>query len=284
MSRTRLIAVLALVVGTALATSVPTALAQQMSDDGDRDDDTMGAASCVLSPNQVSGQAADDEDGVNAFQNDAGSGDSWDPLEFFDTDPGHFTFGGQAECAGLDLADEDDQTGDGDGSGAKDNGGPLGPEPVGPVLVDIQASGDYDNWFCGTGTANGTALVTEAEGTTDIQIHTHFGITFVGGTGALSIVVQSDETGTEPYEGQWDSTPGTQSWVGQNNIDGGNGAGVINISVTGDPDDGDCDASNVTHFNVNGAFATSLSGEGDDDGDTAPEGGVDDGEGGDSDL
>lgn len=273
MSLKRLIPVMALVVACVMALGGGSALAQGTSDDGDRDDDTMGAAFCVLNPGSVSGQAAPDEDGVNAFENDIRFGDSWDPLELFDTDPGHFDFGGTATCFGFDLADEDDvdnpaaedmidakpDVTEDDSDGAEDN---TGPEVVGPVQVDITAAGDYDNLFCGTGTANGDAILSTPDGS--IYIETTFGISFVFGVGHLSFTVTSDNVGANDVEGQWDHAQGNH--VGKNNIDGGEGGGKIVISATR-PNGGNCGSTNVTAFDVNGGFGGSLSGEGDDDGD-----------------
>jgi hypothetical protein len=235
MSRKRLIPVLALTV-SAMFAAVPSAHAT---------DDTMGAAGCVLLPG-VAGTTTQGTDGVNApldGQNpDAQFGGGWDPLELLDTDPGGFTFQGNAVCTGADVASE---------------AGNPGPQIAIPVVAQITATGDYDNLICGTGTAYGNATVngTSTVGPLSVTITnltTRFGITFAAGTGDLSYVVTGGSiTATDPR--------GTST----NTIEGGNGVGVINIA----PTNGNCVNEDVKQFNVIGAFAGSLSGEGTDDSD-----------------
>jgi hypothetical protein len=237
------------------------------------EDDTFGDASCTLLPGVAGTAEAPGENGVNGALSDTTFGGGWDPVtRLLDTDPGHFNFSGQALCEGADIASEQGEiTAPGGGH----------PSVVPPTIVDIVASGDYDNLICGTGTANGDARLTDATGTDllgqpiDIQIYSEFGITFAAGVGVLSLVIDADETGTNNGGGQWDTAPdGAENWPTaditygghsyvvdssglENQIDGGNGLGVIDIL----PIEGDC-ASNVTEFEVNGAFDASLSGEG----------------------
>lgn len=288
MSRKRLIpAVMALGLLSAMALGAPAAQATH-------DDDTMGEASCVLAPGSVAGTTigVDDEDGVNGLGYDNTNG-------LLDTDPGHFDFEGDAICTGFDVASETT---------------PANRPIIPPTTFAIEAAGDYDNLVCGTGTANGDArlfgpVVPVGEITPiDVEIYTEFGIKFVAGVGQLSFVVDADETGVpRPSEasethGQYASAPsqdqlgyvpagfygpaGTHSHVGNNQVDGGEGQGVIVITPNPGPpigpapaSAGNCEsggmpAGNVTSFLVNGAFYGFLSGEGDSDSDSIPSTGI----------
>lgn len=217
MSRKRLISVMGLALVSLLAMNAP---AQATGVD-----DSFGAATCVLQG--VAGSAAGPgEDGVNNVLQDLGGDDSWDPLELLDTDPGSFTFDGDVTCAGVDIASEIGSN----------------PEVVGPVAAHVTASGKFNNLICGTGTANGQATLTSDA--IKATVNTNFGITFVGGVGYLSIVVNEDAPGN----------------INNDAVSGGNGNGVIHIA----PSVGNCVTTKVSEFLVDGAFATTLSGEGSD--------------------
>lgn len=277
MSRKRLIPVMALGLLGAFA-AVPAAQAHP--------DDAMGAAACVLAPGSVAGTTTvGGEDGVNNIVfDDLGIGGGWDPVtNLLDTDPGRFTFSGSAVCAGLDAASED-------GTGPEVVGPTVAPGPPPTATATIKAAGDFDNLICGTGTANGDAII-EAPVPADpgtanpgTLLFTEFGIKFVAGVGQLSFVVDADETapaggtvatGQRPTEpdrkeanmpmGGYPASP-AHSHVGDNQIDGGEGQGVITITpneLKPPPGSaGNCLTTNVTEFIVNGAFYAFLSGEG----------------------
>jgi hypothetical protein len=175
--------------------------------------DTMGVAACVLTPGQVTGTA-----GVDNIVGDVG-----DPGGPLDTDDGTFDFDGNATCAGADAA---------------------GPAVVAPGTYTIAADGTYQNLLCGTGTANGTALLSGTGGNTT-AIESTFGLTFAAGTGKLSIVV----TGGVVQVGASTET-----------VQGGEGTGAINIVPNPQAAGGNCVTTDVTSFFVNGAFEASLSG------------------------
>lgn len=265
MSRMRLISVAALASLSALAVGAPVASASH-------EDDSLGVAVCVF--NGVSGQVVGGEDGVNSVSKDVFAGNSWDPLSLLDTDPGRFTFSGAATCTGIDAASE--------------AGNQARPEPAdggavpGVVPVTISAAGDYDNLICGTGTANGDAVVTSTgDNGAAIQVFTEFGIVFGVGNGVLDGVVDADPDETVPAPGGQIQTdpdraephlvyPAGHSHIrtkdpitGQtteNQVDGGMVNGYVHIQ----PKTGDCGTSSVTQFDVAGAFEAVLSGEGSD--------------------
>lgn len=222
---------------------------------GQTSDDAVGAMSCVF--DDVTGQTATGQNGVNSVFNDLWDGGAWDPapLQLMDSDPGDFDLGGTAICAGVDLADEAGQA--------------TTPEPFGPTAVEIEGTGIYRNLVCGTGTVSGSAVIVEVPSSVpDIQINASFGVTFVGGHGQLSI------------------TLGPPSWIGNDNVDNGNGLGAMSIVPnstfessgnlpTGVPCVGgtseppgpgaigtDDDESNLTRFGIKGGFETSFGGEG----------------------
>lgn len=258
---------MALVALSVLAVGAPVAQASHA-------DDTMADAECVLNANQVAGSAAAvGENGVNHVGNpmnlmgDFGNGQSYDVAELFDTDPGHFDFSGTAICEGRDVAAE----------GPAPDGPPnaLGPQIIPPGTYNIEAAGDFDNLICGTGTANGDAVIRGP----GVQIYTEFAIKFNGGvgggttppfTGKLVFVVDADNTGVDNGGGQLDTAPSEDqgiNYVGhsfatvdgnENQIDGGGGTGDVTIT----PSVGNCVNQNVTQFFVNGKFEGFLSGEG----------------------
>jgi hypothetical protein len=190
-------------------------------------DDTMATdAHCALTPNQVAGSAAlAGENGVNSVLQDTNNGFAWDfpTPQLMDTDPGHFNFRGTATCTGLDEAAE----------GPAPAGPPnaAGPQALPPGDYQIIASGDFDNLICGTGTANGDAVIKGPLPFIDnganppaVQIFTEFAIEFVGGAGGgphpkfkgkLVFGVDADETGVNNGGGQLDTAPdGAETWAG----------------------------------------------------------------------
>jgi hypothetical protein len=264
-------------------------------------DDTMADAECELTPGGVAGSAAlAGENGVNHVGSaldvtgDWGNGFSYDLTAgvqsmLMDTDPGHFNFSGTAICKGRDVAAE----------GPAPAGPPNAPAPqiIPPGTYTITASGDFDNLICGTGTANGDAVIVGPVGTSPptVQIFTEFAIKFNGGVGAggllppykgkLVFVVDADPTSTTATGGQIPTAPdGAESWAGSamaglyglngghsyavvnnpdgtpngNQIDGGGGTGDVTIT----PSVGNCVNQDVTQFLVNGEFEGFLSGEG----------------------
>lgn len=187
-------------------------------------DDTMGVAACTLIPGSVAGIS---NPGVESVLTDG-------VATLLDTDSGTFSFSGQAVCAGADVAS---------------SGGGVAPSLAAGVYNINTTSGTYNNLICGTGTANGTATLTNAPGTPAATINTTFAITFAAGVGKLSIVVNS---------GSIDGLVGPNG----NTISGGEGTGVISILPTQSTPPGSvgCINGDVTGFLVNGAFETTLSG------------------------
>jgi len=183
---------------SAMAFIVPSAQAQT---------GVVGAAACVFEG--VSGQAAP---GVENIVSDLGP-------DILDTDSGTFGFTGSATCAGADANN-------------------VPPTVVGPATFELSAGGTYNNVICGTGTANGTANLTNGG---DTDINSTFGITFAAGVGKISLVVDG---GTAAGEA----------------VSGGNGDGAVNIIPNGLEGGGNCIDESVTSFVVNGAFSSTLTG------------------------
>jgi len=198
MSRKRLVT-MALGALSAMAFIVPSAQAQGV----------VGAAACVFEG--VSGQAAP---GVENIVSDLGPAP-----DILDTDSGTFGFTGSATCAGADAND-------------------VPPTVVGPATFDLSAGGTYNNVICGTGTANGTANLTDG-GSTNIDYT--FGIMFANGVGLKSLVVDG----------------GTFAWK---TVDGGAGQGVVHIVPNVFGGGGNCIDESVTSFVVNGSYGIFVSG------------------------
>ena len=208
-------------------------------------DDTFGVAACLL--DGLSGNASFDsfekDLALNPTPHDGGAS-GW----LLDIDSGTFTFGGFATCAPVDVASKSPYTA---------NGGWAVVVPDRRTFT-VRAGGTYNNLICGTGTANGTANITGdanllragntgPTGATDIDFS--LGITFAAGVGALSLVVSPGADGPD----------GGGNEFGPNIVTGGNGHGVIDIL----PTTGSCSqGEGVTGFTVNGAFATTISGDG----------------------
>lgn len=250
MSLKRLVSFMALVALSVMAIGAPVAQASH-------DDDTMATAECVLDANGVAGTAVGGN-GVNSVFQDTTWGGAWDALEQMDTDPGRFNFSGTAQCEGTDRASE---------------AGNPGPESIPLGQYNIIASGDFDNLICGTGTANGDAVIRGPVGTSPptVQIFTEFGINFIGGVGGsaagpfqgkLVFTVDADEGDANgdgvvtTAGGQIETKPdGAENWplaamngeyalngghsyantaVNENQIDGGMGTGDITITPTPD--------------------------------------------------
>ena len=264
MSRKRLISITAMAAVSVLALSVPIAQASHV-------DDTMAQADCVLEPGGVSGQAeTGGEDGVNSVMTDMNNGGGLPPLELFDTDPGHFNFSGNAICTGVDNAAEDNnQTGPEvfPHPTEDENGQPR----VGPVISKIIASGDYDNLVCGTGTANGDAVLRAPDGPDadtldDVQIYAEFGIMFVAGTGELKFVIDADETEIDNGGGQEDTAPdgspthagGAGEWVGSDmDIDGYPGHSYA-VTYDADPTTNSATETGSTQNQIDGGIGNGV--------------------------
>lgn len=244
MSLERLISMTAACLLGAFALSGGQAAAQQP-------DDTSGSLTCLITASVVAGHSPSN---VNSLATDTGQGQSYDPAQLFDTDPGAFTLSGTGNCLGIDMASE-----------WIDKGGGTGPEFI-DQQVSITAKGIYDNLICGTVDAKGTAVITDSSGPLDltdhdIELHTQLAIKFVAGVGTMSIVVQ----GAPSESGQ-----GTHSYIGGNQIDQGQGMGALNIIPTGSTGAGEpCvgtpgvqKSGDVTTVVFTGGFQTSLAGEG----------------------
>lgn len=227
MSRTRLISLLcttSVLVGAALGSAPAYA-----------NDDTMAVAACVLEPASVAGVTAP---GVASGLTDLAGINGWDPLNLLDTDNGTFRFSGTAVCGGADVAGDDATSGPGS-TGLPDI--VAGTYKIDAGAAIVGGFSEYSNLICGTGTANGDAVLTNLNAPA-ANIKAKFGITFAGGVGKLSMVIQPGGFAT----GQLGSV---------NAVDGGEGTGVIDIA----PFNGNCANTDVTGFQVNGAFETSLS-------------------------
>ena len=181
---------------------------------------TFGAAACVLTDG-VSGHLNPVVGTPGGILGDLGNDITNLQL---DTDSGSFDFSGTATCAGVDIS-----------------GNPaLGL----PAEYDIDAGGEFDNLYCGTGTANGTANIS---GPGPTSINSNFGLTFVAGAGALTLEVSNRNGSAGTAFGQ--------------PITGGNGAGVINIAPNGaTATSNNCVNSGVGSFDVHGAFSSTLTG------------------------
>lgn len=246
MSLKRLISITTVCLLGVLALSGSQAAAQQP-------DDTFAKVECDFLLNSVAGTAS----GVNSVATDTGQGQSYDPLSTKDTDPGTFTFSGRAYCKGEDEASE-----------WVDKGGGIGLEAISQNVL-ITAKGIYDNLYCGTADAKGTAVLVDVLPRPgqippdppnitnhDLEVHMQFAMQLKEGAGGMSIVIQ----GAPAEAGQ-----GTHSYIGRNQIDQGQGIGGVALT----PTKGNCigtpgvqKSGDVTEFLLNGGFDTSLSGEG----------------------
>jgi hypothetical protein len=162
---------------------------------------------CVLPPGQVTGTAGVD----NALWKVFGP----DPRA---TDDGSFAFSGNVHCEGIAQP-----------------GGSVG------GIYRLNAAGTYQHLYCGTGTANGTAVL--ERGLT--RINSDFGITFAAGTGKLLKVITGGW-----LQGAFSGWP----------IQGGEGSGVIHIIPNPQASGGNCVTTDVTSFFVNGGWEMTVSG------------------------
>lgn len=206
-------------------------------------DDTMGVAACVFDPfGVVADVAPPATNGVNHVLpggaadpgGDWVNGGAWDPGQLLDSDPGPLTIAGGATCAGLDAASEHALG---------------GPTALGPVDMTLVGTGGFNDLICGTGTVNGRVnLFDTATAGAVISIWADFHMTVVGGAGTLLVEVRNDPA------------VGAFSFAAGNDIDGGGGMGVVDVIPTTTA--GNCLLANVTDVFVNGAFYSTLSGEG----------------------
>lgn len=191
---------------------------------GTGQDDSFGSLSCVFGG--PAGFAADPGgNGVNGYQQDALFDSSIDPLDLMDTDPGAWTMFAPATCSGFD--------------GASETGPHAGPFTVAATLV---ASGEFNNLICNTMLLNGQATVTGAN--LPMTVNMNFGMTVLDGVGRMSVAVDEDAHGN----------------IGNESVSTGEGGGAVAFV----PQTGNCATSNVTVFRVDGAFATTIAGEGTD--------------------
>lgn len=261
MSRKRLVLLAALCAVSVLLVSV-TSSAQAAGTD-----DSFGSAACVVrgAAGTATGDGLGDNAGVNSvlydlFGNDSGiteggttpnpsgilngdtnaggaseeGGPSSDPTDLLDTDGGDFTFQSQTvACVGVDL-------------GGARIGATAGAD------FSINAGGDYTNLICGSGQAQGQAVLTRGANT---SVTTNFGITFAGGNGALTI---SSAKGNV----RLDQTNVAQGAGDSEDVDTGNGGGVVHIAPqANDASGSNCVTNNTRNFLVDAAFDTVLSGD-----------------------
>jgi hypothetical protein len=161
-----------------------------------------------------------------------------DLTDLLDVDHGSFTLEGDMSCAGADVAGSDQ---------------PL--LPLSPNNLHIAVVGHYDNQVCGTGTARGTAKITDnANSPQFVDVDATIGIDFVAGFGKLQIVVEDGE------DGRIQTKPGTPN--PDNVVHSGRGSGVVQLTLL---NVGDCLFTNVTQFAASGGFQTVLAGDASDD-------------------
>jgi hypothetical protein len=203
----------------------------------------------VLEP----GVAGIAEPGVEAVSNDFGAGPGWDdfdPLEapsLLHTDNLSFAFLANVVRAAADLASDDNDEASSKGGG---NDGPT----LAAGVYSITGGGYVSNLMCGTGTANGTAVLRgTAPGDTTV-INSTFGLTFAASVGQLSLVITPGGHVRPALRGPMpDNNGGTPTH--DDAVDGGQGWGVSHIA----PSVGNCDNANVRTFTVDGAFEATLS-------------------------
>lgn len=188
-------------------------------------DDAHGRLGCTFAATGRTGDAG--ENGINSLTSDVLAGGGWDLSQLLDSDPGQFSFEGDAICAGVDIASEHKNS--------------TQPQGFGGPAYSISATGIYDNLVCGTATLSGVLTIVGS----GVQVKAKFGMTVAVGVGSMSLTVADG------------------SQIGESNVDAGAGTGAVDIfRDLNDSTGGNCVNQNVTALLVNGAFELSFSGEG----------------------